>query len=217
MPALYQPPRGKGTFSAGLAIGAIVSAALFLAIPFSQIFTEYEKKPEQLEAVEISTPPPPPPPDEPPPPPEPEPDEPPPELDTPPPPISLEQLDMALDPGTGGSLAGDFALPSFEVNQKELGGLEIFEIGDVDSAPRPTSAVTFSYPASAKRRGVTGVVQIEYIVDETGRVSDVTVVKSPDPELSAATVDVIRKTRFSPAVKAGKNVKVRMRAAIPFR
>src|SRR5690606_11955897 len=139
------------------------------------------------------------------------------ELDTPPPPISLEQLDMALDPGTGGSLAGDFALPSFEVNQKELGGLEIFEIGDVDSAPRPTSAVTFSYPASATRRAVTGVVQIEYIVDETGRVGDVTVVKSPDPELSAATVDVIRKTRFSPAVKAGKNVKVRMRAAIPFR
>src|SRR5690606_35564925 len=149
--------------------------------------------------------------------PEPEPDKPPPELDTPPPSISLEQLDMDLDPGTGGSLACDFSLPSFEVNQKELGGLEIVDIDVVDSSPRPTSADTFSYPSSSKRRGVTGVVQIEYIVDETGRVGDVTVVKSPDPELSAATVDVIRKTRFSPAVKAGKNVKVRMRAAIPFR
>ncbi|MFH1499410.1 MAG: energy transducer TonB [Verrucomicrobiota bacterium] len=217
MSTLYQPPRGRGSLKTAMLTGVVVSALLFLGIPLTQIFTTYEKKPEQIEAIELAAPPPPPPPDEPPPPPEPEKEEPPPELDTPPPPISLEQLEMALNPGTGGSLGGDFALPSFDVNQKDLGGLEIFEIGDVDSAPRPTGPVEFTYPAAAKRRGVTGVVQIEYIVDENGRVSEVTVVKSPDDTLSQATVDVIRKVRFSPAVKAGKNVKVRMRAAIPYK
>ncbi|MFL2835787.1 MAG: hypothetical protein ACJZ9L_06460, partial [Coraliomargaritaceae bacterium] len=82
-------------------IGIAVSFLLFLAIPLTQIFNEYNKSPESIDSYEVAPPPPPPPPEDPPPPPEPEEEEPPPELDSPPPPISLEQLDMALEPGTG--------------------------------------------------------------------------------------------------------------------
>ncbi|MFP4157252.1 MAG: energy transducer TonB [Opitutales bacterium] len=214
---IYQPPKGKGTGLSGLALGIGASGLLFLAIPLTQIFNEYEKKTEEIMALEVAPPPPPPPPEDPPPPPEPEKEEPPPELDTPPPPISLDQLDMALDPGTGGSMAGDFALPSFDVSGSDLGGVEIFELGDVDSPPQPRTRIEFSYPSAAKRKGITGTVRVEYIVSEKGRVEDIKIVDSPDRLLSDATSDVLRRVRFEPATKSGRAVKVRMRASVPYR
>lgn len=203
--------------ASGTVLGIGVSGLLFLAIPLTQIFTTYQKSPEEIEALEIAPPPPPPPPEDPPPPPEPEQEEPPPELDTPPPPISLEQLDMALNPGTGGSMAGDFALPTFDLSSSDLGGLEIFELGDVDSPPQPRTRIEFSYPSAARRKGITGVVKVEYVVDQKGRVEKINIVESPDRILSEATEDVLRRARFEPATKGGTAVKVRMRAAIPYR
>ncbi len=203
--------------ASGTVLGIGVSGLLFLAIPLTQIFTTYQKSPEEIEALEIAPPPPPPPPEDPPPPPEPEQEEPPPELDTPPPPISLEQLDMALNPGTGGSMAGDFALPTFDLSGSDLGGLEIFELGDVDSPPQPRTRIEFSYPSAARRKGITGVVKVEYVVDQKGRVEKIHIVESPDRILSEATEDVLRRARFEPATKGGTAVKVRMRAAIPYR
>ena len=203
--------------ASGTVLGIGVSGLLFLAIPLTQIFTTYQKSPEEIEALEIAPPPPPPPPEDPPPPPEPEQEEPPPELDTPPPPISLEQLDMALNPGTGGSMAGDFALPTFDLSGSDLGGLEIFELGDVDSPPQSRTRIEFSYPSAAKRKGITGVVKVEYVVDQKGRVEKINIVESPDRILSEATEDVLRRARFEPATKGGTAVKVRMRAAIPYR
>lgn len=218
MAQIYHPPQNrKGMMASGTVLGIGVSGLLFLAIPLTQIFTTYQKSPEEIEALEIAPPPPPPPPEDPPPPPEPEQEEPPPELDTPPPPISLEQLDMALNPGTGGSMAGDFALPTFDLSGSDLGGLEIFELGDVDSPPQPRTRIEFSYPSAAKRKGITGVVKVEYVVDQKGRVEKINIVESPDRILSEATEDVLRRARFEPATKGGTAVKVRMRAAIPYR
>lgn len=202
--------------ASGTVIGIGLSGALFLIIPLTQIFTDFQKEPEQIEALNVAPPPPPPPPEDPPEPPPPEEEEPPPELNTPPPPISLEQLDMALNPGTGGALGGDFALPTFDVAGTDLGGLEIFELGDVDSPPKPRTRIEFSYPAAARRKGITGVVRVEYIVSENGRVEDVKIVDSPDRILSDATMDVLRRARFEPATKGGQAVKVRMRASIPY-
>ena len=216
MSKVYKAPTGKGSLATGSVVGVAISALLFLAIPLTQIFTEYEKAPEEIDALEIAPPPPPPPPEEPPPPPEPEEQEPPPELTTPPPPISLDQLDMALNPGTGVAAGGDFALPSFDVSQTDLGGMDIFELGDVDSAPKPRSKIAFSYPSSAKRKGIKGVVKIEYIVNEKGTVENITIIEAPHRLLADATRDVIRKARFDPATKDGRPVKVRMRAAIPY-
>ncbi|MBL6839116.1 MAG: energy transducer TonB, partial [Puniceicoccaceae bacterium] len=218
MAQIYHPPQNrKGMMASGTVLGIGVSGLLFLAIPLTQIFTTYQKSPEEIEALEIAPPPPPPPPEDPPPPPEPEQEEPPPELDTPPPPISLEQLDMALNPGTGGSMAGDFALPTFDLSGSDLGGLEIFELGDVDSPPQPRTRIEFSYPSAARRKGITGVVKVEYVVDQKGRVEKINIVESPDRILSEATEDVLRRARFEPATKGGTAVKVRMRAAIPYR
>ncbi len=218
MAKIYHPPQHrKGMMATGTVMGVGISGLLFLAIPLTQIFTTYEKSPEEIEALDIAPPPPPPPPEDPPPPPEPEQEEPPPELDTPPPPISLDQLDMALNPGTGGSMSGDFALPTFDVSGSDLGGLEIFELGDVDSPPQPRTRIEFSYPSAAKRKGITGLVKVEYVVNESGRVEQINIVESPDRILSKATEEVLQRARFEPATKGGTAVKVRMRAAIPYR
>jgi protein TonB len=218
MSKLYNPPKYRGSTKAmGSLVGIGVSGLLFLLIPLTQIFTDFDKNPEQIETLNVAPPPPPPPPEDPPEPPPPEEEEPPPELETPPPPISLEQLDMALNPGTGGSMAGDFALPTFDLSGSDLGGLEIFELGDVDSPPQPRTRIEFSYPSAAKRKGITGVVKVEYIVGVNGRVEDINIVESPDRSLSDATEEVLRRARFEPATKGGTAVKVRMRAAIPYR
>lgn len=150
-------------------------------------------------------------------PPEPKQEEPPPELDTPPPPISLKQLDMALNPGTGGSMTGDFALPSIDVSSSDVSDLKIFELGDVDSPSQQHTRIEFSYPAAAKRRGITGVVKVEYVVNENGRVEQINIVDSPDRSLSEATIDALERARFQPAEKSGRPVKVRMRAAVPYK
>ena len=213
----YHPPQGKGTKPLGLISGIGVSALLFLAIPLTQIFNTYEKQTTEINAIEVA-PPAPPPPEEEPPPPEPEPEEePPPELEVTPPPLTLEQLDLALNPGTGGSLAGDFALPSFNIQGSDLGGLEIFDLGDVDTPPTPRTAIEFILPSAAKRRGVKGIVKVEYIVNENGRTEQIKIVESPDKLLSRATTDALTRARFEPAQVNGKTVKVRMRAAIPYK
>jgi TonB family protein len=124
---------------------------------------------------------------------------------------------MALNPGTGGSMAGDFALPTLEVSSSDLGSLDIFELGDVDSPPQPRTKIEFSYPSSAKRKGITGIVKVEYVVNERGHVEQINIVESPNRILSDATSNVLERARFEPAQKAGQAVKVRMRAAIPYR
>ena len=216
MAPLYQPPTGQSTQQRGTILGIGVCALLFLAIPLTQIFTEYEKAPEAIDALEIAPPPPPPPPEEPPPPPEPEEEGPPPELDTPPPPITLEQLDMALNPGTGGSLAGDFAMPSFNAKKEDLGTLDIFDIGDLDNKPRPRKQAAPKYPSTAKRRGQEGYAIAEFIIDEFGNVVNVEIKNSSDPVFEAPTIDAIRGWKFTPGEKDGRKVKTRTRVKIPY-
>jgi protein TonB len=217
MPTIYTAPKGKGTLAGGIILGIGVSALLFIAIPLTQIFTQYEKAPEEIEALEMATPPPPPPPDEPPPPPEPEQEEPPPELDTPPPPISLEQLDMALNPGTGGSLAGDFALPTFDVNQGDLGGLDIFDITELEDKPQPKRQSPPRYPSAAKRKGLEGFAQAEFVIDQKGNVQSVEITQSSDPVFDQPTIEAIQKWTFTPGMKDGRAVLTKTRVRLPYR
>jgi len=58
MSKIYQAPKGKGTGLSGLLLGVSVSGLLFLAIPLTQIFNEYEKQPEEIMAIEVAPPPP---------------------------------------------------------------------------------------------------------------------------------------------------------------
>ena len=207
MSTVYKAPHGKGTALSGTLIGIGVATLLFLAIPLTQLFTEYKKAPADINSIDVAPPAPPPPIEEPPPPPEPEPEEPPPELEPPQPPISLEALEMSLNPGTGGSLSGDFALPGFNVNQKSLGSLDIFDIGDVDEKPQAQKQIQPRYPTAARRVGKEGFVVAEFIIDTTGATTDVQVKQSSDPVFNQPTIEAIRKWRFTPGKKATASLK----------
>jgi protein TonB len=205
----------KKTKVKSILIGIAFSFLLFLAIPLTQIFIDSTKQKETINPLEFSPPPPPPPPEDPPPPPEPEEEEPPPELDSPPPPISLEQLDMALEPGTGGALSGDFALPTFDAKKTNL-GMDIFDINDLEKKPQPRRQLPPRYPAKAKASGLEGFALAEFIVDQNGDVESVVIKDSSNSIFEAPTVDAIRNWVFTPGEKDGRKVRTRVRVKIPY-
>ena len=197
----------KNTKDNSLVIGIIVSFLLFLAIPLTQIFNNYDKSADSMDTFEVAPLPPPSPPEDPPPPPKIE-EEPPPELDTSPPPISLEQLDIALEPGTGGALSGDFALPRFDVKATDL-GTNIFDINDLEKKPKGIGQPPPRYPLKAKRMGLEGFVQAEFIVDQNGKVESVIIKDSSDVIFEASTIELIELGLYF-GEKDGQKVRTRV-------
>ncbi|HYG82498.1 MAG TPA: energy transducer TonB [Pyrinomonadaceae bacterium] len=73
--------------------------------------------------------------------------------------------------------------------------------GRFQSKPRPL------YPAEAHRLGISGTVELQVSVDETGRVTSARVVSLPLPLLDEAALEAVYKARFSPAQVRGRPVK----------
>ena len=78
-------------------------------------------------------------------------------------------------------------------------------------------AKNIKYPESAKKEGIMGKVFIKAIIDENGRVTEVEVVKSVNPELDEAAVNAVKLTKFIPGVMDGKNVKAEVTIPISFK
>lgn len=85
----------------------------------------------------------------------------------------------------------------------------------VDENPAPTKTVKPNYPASLKSEGVSGLVAVQIVIDEKGEVVDAKATKSSHPDFEKPALDAIKKWKFKPAKKDGKEVKVRV--TIPFR
>lgn len=199
-----------------LSLGIAVSLLLFIAIPLTQIFTNYERSNNEIDLIEFAPPPPPPPLEEPPPPPPPEEEKPPEEFEPPQPPISLEQLEIALEAGTGEAVGGDFAMPNLTIKKDELGGLEIFDINDLDTRPKTVKQVAPTYPISAKRRGLSGWADAQFIIDKRGNVVNVKIKGSSDLIFEKPTLDAVRQWKFTPGQKNGKVVTTRAETRIPY-
>lgn len=215
----FQSPRIRSILISSSLLGLLATLLIFVAIPLTHLMTDYDQPPETIEEWLVATPPPPIPPEDKEEPPPPEDEEPPPELESEPPPITLEQLDVILNPGTGstGLMAGDFALPHLrQVNQQDLGSLEIFEIGDLDQLPRPRRQMPPAFPPNALRMGLNGRVLLEFIITAEGRVINTKVVSSSDPIFESYAIDAVRNWVFTPGEKDGKKVNTRTRVPIPF-
>ncbi len=87
----------------------------------------------------------------------------------------------------------------------------------VDEPIRVTGAVTRPvlidspqprYTEMARRAGVQGTVIVEAIIDETGRVTDVRILKPLPMGLDRAAVEAVQSWRFRPATLNGRAVKV---------
>lgn len=74
------------------------------------------------------------------------------------------------------------------------------------------------YPQSAIRDGIQGVVQVNFIVDKSGAVRDVKVIKSVDPDLDDEAVRVVSASpKWKPARLHGEKVNCSMTIGVEFR
>ncbi|MCR4859902.1 MAG: TonB family protein [Bacteroidales bacterium] len=78
--------------------------------------------------------------------------------------------------------------------------------------------VYLRYPQSAIDEGVQGRVQVDFVIDEKGKVSDVRVTRSADPRLDAEAVRVISASPdWKPGILRGKKVKTALSLSVEFR
>lgn len=74
------------------------------------------------------------------------------------------------------------------------------------------------YPQEAVRKGIQGRVQVDFIIDEKGKVGDVKVIKGCDPLLDAEAVRVIKASPdWRPGRLRGKKVKTELSLNVEFR
>jgi protein TonB len=84
----------------------------------------------------------------------------------------------------------------------------------VDEKPIPLKTPRPEFPDSLKNEGISGIVAISCIIDETGKVISALATKSTRSEFEKPALDAIQNWKFKPARKDGKPVKVRV--VIPF-
>ena len=90
----------------------------------------------------------------------------------------------------------------------------VYTIGNGVTSPRLTRQVEPDHPKQGFR--VTGTVLIGLIVNSKGEPDDIKVLKSLDKEIDQSAVDAVKQWRFSPAMKDGKAVAVRISVEIRF-
>lgn|SRR5262245_52145464 len=92
----------------------------------------------------------------------------------------------------------------------------VYNVGGSIATPERTSAQSPELPAAAKAAGITsGAVVAEIVVDETGRVSDIKILRS-SPQLDAAAIANIKTWMYQPATLAGRPVPVRLVVEVTF-
>ena len=213
MNKIYKTANHKSRVSITVIGGFLATAILFLALPFTQLLNLTNSGGTGIELSDYSMPPPPPPPAEPPPPKEDEDDKDKPELETKPPPLTLAQLEIAINPGDRGA-SGDFGFGTFTADFNALEELEVFELADLDKIPNPLHRVAPTYPYEMKQSGISGSVEILFVCGADGKVKRVSVKSSTHREFEDSAIRAIRDWRFEPGMKDGKPGNVRM--LIPF-
>ncbi len=90
---------------------------------------------------------------------------------------------------------------------------------DVDTLAKKVSGGTASYPSSAPRlkSGDSVSVSLTFVVDENGDVDEPKVVETAGSVIDDAVVKAIRKWKYSPALKHGVKVKVKLAFKQTFR
>ena len=86
----------------------------------------------------------------------------------------------------------------------------------VDTNPVPVKTPPPEYPFSLKNQGVSGVVAVTIVIDETGVVTSVAVAKSSNADFEAPAIAAVKKWKFKPAQKDGSPVKVKVTIPIRF-
>jgi protein TonB len=87
--------------------------------------------------------------------------------------------------------------------------------GGVIKSPKKTKEVLPIYPAIARAARVQGTVILDAVIDETGKVTTVRVLRS-NPPLDAAAIDAVRQWEFTPTLLNGQPIPIVMTVTITF-
>lgn len=109
-------------------------------------------------------------------------------------------------------------------NMNKIKGTDIFTKADKmpvypggDDALMKYLSENIEYPPACKEEGVEGTVYLSFVVDKSGELTDMKVLKSPDERLSANAMDVLSKMpAWTPGENAGKLVKVQYNLPIKY-
>jgi protein TonB len=97
-----------------------------------------------------------------------------------------------------------------------IGGTGDIPIMDYDTPPRLIKQTRPIYPQDAFIKKIEGVVEVEILIDATGRVSRARVMRSV-PLLDQAAIETVKQWVFAPAVKGGRPVATTAIAPVTFR
>jgi protein TonB len=97
-----------------------------------------------------------------------------------------------------------------------IGGTGTGPVMDYDQPPRPIKMPKPRYPQEAFVKKIEGIVEVQILIDSTGRVTPVRIVRSI-PMLDAAALQTVREWLFHPAVKHGQPVATLAMAPVAFR
>ena len=106
--------------------------------------------------------------------------------------------------------------------EKEAGTMTMVEElpefpGGGADAMRDWLVHNIKYPAEAVKSGITGIVNVVFVVSKEGEIRDVKVIKSVHPYLDAEAVRVVRSMPdWKPGSQSGKPVDVRMVVPVMF-
>lgn len=152
-------------------------------------------------------------------------------------PYDGEKYVLFLKPGKPGKRSGTFirldlrkegfADRSMRLSFKD-GPVEAYRLDYVDSRPKfgglsPNSfsdwvVTQLKYPQSALNSGVEGVVVLQFAIDETGEITDITVIKGLSPDCDAEAVRVMALSpKWTPAMKGNEPVKLYYQFPVQFK
>lgn len=95
---------------------------------------------------------------------------------------------------------------------------EFYGMDEVDQAPVATEKSRPAYPYRARRLNLNGEVDIKFMVDSSGRVSQVTVLRATPPKLFDQSVrKAVSNWRFAPGKVRGRPVNTWVTTTIVFR
>lgn len=111
-----------------------------------------------------------------------------------------------LGSGTGGGTGSGIGSLVYEPGQTDSDA----RISGADQPPR--------YPPRAEREGVTGYVDLLFVVNESGFATQITILKEDPPGygFGAAAIESVRKLRFQPALLQRIPVKQKVRRRVNF-
>ena len=139
--------------------------------------------------------------------------------------LSLADLEGALNgAGSGGEgFGGGSSLVSggrIGANGSGPGGGNdldgAFAIAELDQRPRAVLQTAPSYPVELRRKKVEGSVQVVFLVDVAGKVSNPRVETSTNPVFERPALEAVRQWKFEPGTRGGQKVAFKMRVPITF-